>query len=77
MNGTQVAGVVLAAVGCAFALITVGLGAMSVSGSAGYGGPSGSVSFGSGSAPWIALGVAAIGVLLVVVGKDRAPPPAK
>lgn len=40
-------------------------------GSAGYGGPSGSMTVSSGSFPWVSLGVAAVGVGLVVVGREK------
>jgi hypothetical protein len=77
MNGIQTTGLVLAVVGGLFALGSAAFGTISVGGSAGYGGPSGNVSIGSGNLPWIALGVAAVGVALVVVGREPAPPPAR
>ena len=75
MNGIQTTGLVLAVVAGLFALGAAALGTISVGGSTGSGGPSGNVSIESGKLPWIVLGVAAIGVVLVVAGREQAPRP--
>lgn len=71
MNGIQVTGIVLIAVGSLFALGSASMTTMTFGGDTGYGGPSGSFSIGSGNLPWISLGIAALGVVLVVVGRDQ------
>lgn len=71
MNGVQVTGILLAILGSVFALGSAAFVSVSMGGSAGYGGPSGYMSVGSGNLSWISLGVAALGVVLVLVGREK------
>ncbi|MFA5863033.1 MAG: hypothetical protein WDA16_15180 [Candidatus Thermoplasmatota archaeon] len=71
MNGIQTTGILLAIIGSIFALGSAAMGTVSMGGSAGYGGPGGYMTVGSGNLSWISLGVAAVGVMLVVVGREK------
>lgn len=71
MNAIQTTGLILIIVGAVAALGTASMGMVSFGGSTGGGGPSGTMTIGSGNMPWISLGVAAIGVVLVVVGREQ------
>jgi hypothetical protein len=75
MSAVRAVGLTLAVVGAAIAILSAGFGAFSASvgggGSAGTASGSGTVGvqYSAGNLPWVGIGVCALGVVLVIVGR--------